>query len=217
MDQVSNEFKYQKHSEKQYQLILSVAERLFVEKGIEKVKLSDIANECGIMRATLYRYFSSKDEILWHIMRKNTINFSQVLLERFQTSRGTTFERIKIFLDILYEKFVKDTDFYLFIDLFNSTYQNVTSYKDSLVYNKVYKADDFRSGDTVRFLTENFHDGSVKAELDPKITAVTIIYSAISIVAGMSKQVRTLSVKYDVSPEAVVRISLNALLESTKV
>lgn len=216
MEQTLNKFKYQKHSEKQYIFILSVAEKLFVENGIGNVKLSDIANECGIMRSTFYRYFKNKDEILWHIMRQKTFAFSQKLKERFQTTNGTTFERYKIFLDILYEGFMADTNYYLFIDLFNDTYQNVTSQKVDPIYEKVFKADDFRAGDTVRFLSENFHDGSVKAELNPKSTAVALTYSAMSIVLGMSKQIKTLPIKYEVLSEDVIQICFNALLESIK-
>jgi AcrR family transcriptional regulator len=216
MDQSSQDYKYQKHSEKQFLMILAAAEKLFVEKGIEKVNFSDISNECGIMRSTLYRYFRNKDEVLWHIVRRKTTEFSLKFVERFNTTGGTKFDRYKVFLDILSEGFVNDKKFFLFIRLFNNTYQNVTSLKDNILYNSIYAADDFRSGDTVRFLMEDFHDSTVKASLDPKTTAVTVTYSAISIVAGMSGQVDTLTAKYGVSPEEVVRISLKALLESIK-
>jgi Transcriptional regulator len=216
MNQDIQKFKYEKHSEKQYLFILSAAERLFVERGIEKVKLSDIASECGIMRATLYRYFKDKDELLWHIMRKNTLSFSEKLKERVRGSNGTTFDRFKIFMDILCEGFETDTNLFLFIDMFNDTYQNVTSDKNNVIYDKIFKADDFRTGDTVRFFAENFHDGSVKAGLDPLITSVTLTYSAIIIVAGISKQTETLPVKYAVAPREIVKFSLNALLESIR-
>lgn len=216
MKQTAHEFKYQKHSEKQYMSILSVAERLIIEKGIDKVNLADIANECGIMRSTFYRYFRNKDEILWHIMRRHTILFSKKLMERFCATVGTAYDRYQTFLDVLYEIFMTNTDFYLFLDLFNETYQYVTTINDNNIYNEVYQTDDFGSGDTVRFLMDNFHDGSLKTGLDPKATAVTFTYGAISIVAGMSKQVKTLNTKYGVFPENVIRFNFSALLESVK-
>jgi AcrR family transcriptional regulator len=216
MSQPTQDYKYQKHSEKQFLMILSIAEKLFVERGIEKVNLTDIACEYGIMRSTLYRYFRNKEEVLWHIMHKKTLEFSQKLSERFQSSEGTTFDRYKTFIDILIEEFSSHAESFLFIGLFNHIYQNATSLKDNVLYNSIYQTDDFRSGDTVRFLTENFHDGSVKSSLDPKATAVTVTYSAMSIVSGMSGQVDTLVAKYDTRAEEIVRISLNALLESIK-
>ncbi len=216
MKQPTHDYKYQKHSEKQFLTILSIAEKLFVERGIDKVNLTDIAGEYGIMRSTLYRYFRNKEEVLWHIMHRKTLAFFQKLTERFQSTGGTAFERYKTFVEILMEEFSAHAESFLFIGLFNPIYQNATSLKDNVLYNSIYQSDDFRSGDTVRFLMENFNDGSLKSSLDPKTTAVAVTYSAMSIVSGMSGQIDTLVAKYDTKAEEVVRISLNALLESIK-
>lgn len=216
VEQTTHEFKYQKHSEKQYLTILSIAEDLFVRQGIDKVGLSDIAGECGIMRSTLYRYFKNKDELLWHIMHRNTLQFSQKLMEKYQTVGGTTYERFEILFEILVEEFQSNTNLFLFIDQFNNIYQDATSHNNNVLYDSIYSDNDFRSKDLVRFLTEGFHDGSVKPELDPKTTAVTMLYSAISIAAGMSKQMNTLSAKYGVEPKAVVELSFRTLLGSIK-
>lgn len=44
--------------------ILDVAERLFGTKGFESTSTSDILNEIGIARGTLYYHFKSKEELL---------------------------------------------------------------------------------------------------------------------------------------------------------
>ena len=135
MEQTVHEFIYQKHSEKQFMAILSASERLFILKGIDNVKLTDIAAECGIMRSTFYRYFKNKEEILWHIMRRHTTIFSHKLEERFKLTVGTAYDRYRTFLDILYETFVTDVDVFLFLDIFNDTYQYATSGNDNEKYN----------------------------------------------------------------------------------
>lgn len=43
--------------------ILDAAEKLFLEIGIEKTRMIDIAKRAGITRVTLYRYFASRDEV----------------------------------------------------------------------------------------------------------------------------------------------------------
>jgi AcrR family transcriptional regulator len=48
---------YANHRENQREWILEVAENLFIEKGIEKVTIADIATASRLTRATLYRYF----------------------------------------------------------------------------------------------------------------------------------------------------------------
>lgn len=44
--------------------IIKVARRLFAQKGIENITMSDIANEAKRSRRTVYTYFQSKEELL---------------------------------------------------------------------------------------------------------------------------------------------------------
>lgn len=49
--------------------ILDVAFKLFSEKGYESTKISDIAVEAGIGKATVYEYFESKDALFCQTFR----------------------------------------------------------------------------------------------------------------------------------------------------
>lgn len=53
-----------KEAEERKNEILDVAERLFGTKGFDNTSTSDILNEIGIARGTLYYHFKSKEEIL---------------------------------------------------------------------------------------------------------------------------------------------------------
>lgn len=53
-----------KEAEERRNEILDVAERLFGTKGFDSTSTSDILNEIGIARGTLYYHFKSKEEIL---------------------------------------------------------------------------------------------------------------------------------------------------------
>lgn len=53
-----------KEAEERKNEILDVAERLFGAKGFDNTSTSDILNEVGIARGTLYYHFKSKEDIL---------------------------------------------------------------------------------------------------------------------------------------------------------
>jgi AcrR family transcriptional regulator len=50
--------------------IVEGALRLFVERGALPVRVEDIAAEVGISRATFYKYFAERDEILAELFRR---------------------------------------------------------------------------------------------------------------------------------------------------
>ncbi len=45
------------------QYIIEIAQNLFLDKGIEKTTMDDIAAKSGLSKTTLYKYFKSKDEL----------------------------------------------------------------------------------------------------------------------------------------------------------
>ncbi len=49
--------------------ILDAAVHLFFEVGFEAASLRDLAGRVGINKATIYHYFQSKEEILFHLVR----------------------------------------------------------------------------------------------------------------------------------------------------
>lgn len=64
-------------------IISTVADKLFVQNGIEKTTMEDIAREAEYSKATLHVYFKSKDEIFHYValkgMRLLHDDFTQVL------------------------------------------------------------------------------------------------------------------------------------------
>ena len=61
-----------KEAEERKNEILDVAERLFGTKGFDNTSTSDILNEVGIARGTLYYHFKSKEDILDAMIDRRT-------------------------------------------------------------------------------------------------------------------------------------------------
>lgn len=55
------------HEEKRSH-ILKVAARVFAETGYARASMSQVAKDCGISKANIYHYYSSKDALLFDIL-----------------------------------------------------------------------------------------------------------------------------------------------------
>lgn len=87
-------------------LILSTAERLFRERGVENVCMAEIAEVAGVGKGTLYRRFAHKGELCLSLMDTQLTDFQDSMLARFQslTERGVPFlEQLAQFLESLAE------------------------------------------------------------------------------------------------------------------
>ena len=78
--------------------ILHTAARLVGERGLRTVTMSEIAEQTGIGRATLYKYFSDVESILraWH-ERQVTAHLEQ--LTEIRNRGGAPFERLTAVLE----------------------------------------------------------------------------------------------------------------------
>ena len=206
------QMKYEKHNARQYEQILRAARQLFVEKGIERVSFSAVADSCGIARATLYKYFPDKESLLWAIHRQALRTFGNALLARAEARPLTALERFSVYFEELARRFELDPDFLLFFDLFEKTYQAETARRGSAVYERMFRPGDFGSGDTARFLCENFNDGSLRAGLDAQLTAVSATYTAVYVLIGLGKDRAPLSLKYGMEAPAMARFFFDAFL-----
>jgi AcrR family transcriptional regulator len=68
--------------------IIEAAARLMVQKGIEKTSLSDIANEAGISKGSLYYYYASKDDLIFDITDTHINQISENLFSIIDARRG---------------------------------------------------------------------------------------------------------------------------------
>lgn len=208
-DTASCKSEYTKHNNSQRQYILSEAEKLFIEKGIDAVPFSGIADRCGIMRATLYRYFKNKEELLWAIFNSYFSSAFQPLFEM----NGTTLERFEKYLDLAVSLYHTAPQSWLFFDVFFREYQEITTDSSMEKYDAL-NHEKFGTGDTVRFLTLNFHDGSVRDDLPPVTTAVSFAYGVISIILLAAKAEKSFQHKYQVDSESFIRMNTQALLRN---
>lgn len=160
--------------EERYAYAVNVASGLFLEKGIDEVKMTDIAENCGIGVASLYRYFETKTEIviragsiLWKNINADFLDY----MKKDKSSEGL--DSLNYALNYYKILFLKHSDFIKFLDDFDRLMisekvpsENLKDYEASVVnfYDQIKAAYD-------RGVT----DGSVR-----KVDDLLLIYTAIT-------------------------------------
>jgi TetR/AcrR family fatty acid metabolism transcriptional regulator len=78
----------QKRSEARKEQILKAAEKVFAKKGFHEATISEVAREAGLSDATIYEYFSTKEELLFSIPRETTRRGMQRMEGYLKVIRG---------------------------------------------------------------------------------------------------------------------------------
>ncbi len=78
------------NDERQQQL-LDAAAAVIIRLGYDKTTISDIADQAGASRRTVYLYFKSKEELLEALLYREYLRYAQTWLEQIETDpRGGT-------------------------------------------------------------------------------------------------------------------------------
>ena len=101
--------------------------RLFAEKGIDQVTMPDIAEDSGVGRPSLYRYFSSKVDLVIAIGTWKWEEYLQENARRVpeeQLTRMNAREHLQFYLDSFLDLYRNHRDMLRFNHYFNSYVEN---------------------------------------------------------------------------------------------
>jgi len=76
------------------EVILDVAAGLFARYGFRKTSVADIIREAGVARATVYKYFSAKDDIFQAVIRREIQDVLRRVKEEVE-KESTTRDRLR--------------------------------------------------------------------------------------------------------------------------
>lgn len=85
--------------------IMQVAQKYFNDHGVRYTSIDDIVKECKMSKSTFYKYFSTKEDLVWEILDYSNRNFSNasILIDIDDTKMPyeKLKEKIKLVLDYL--------------------------------------------------------------------------------------------------------------------
>ena len=89
--------------------ILETAYQLFSRRGIRDVGIDEIIERAGIAKATLYRHFVSKDDLVVAFLERREQRWTAAFIDEEPTRRGATpDERLLAIFDVFDEWFRRD-------------------------------------------------------------------------------------------------------------
>jgi AcrR family transcriptional regulator len=78
--------------QERHHAILDAAERLLVREPDRVANVSEVADEAGLAKGTVYLYFPSKEELLLALHERNIEGFFNPLIERLESPRPLTID-----------------------------------------------------------------------------------------------------------------------------
>lgn len=70
------------------QRLIDAAETCFTRYGVGKTTVEDVANEASVSRATVYRYFSDRDELILGVLMRKAGRYFERLARHLETQPG---------------------------------------------------------------------------------------------------------------------------------
>ena len=147
--------------------IISIATKLFLEKGYEKTSVQDIANTLGMTRGAVFHHFKSKEDILNEVINRQAEYAEQVFYKWLEEMEGLP-ARKKIML--LLEKSLKDRDTHALDSIIADQVKNphfvVAAMQNSINRNAPILA---------KLLKEGIKDGSIKTDYPDECAEVFFV------------------------------------------
>jgi len=84
-----------KAPEERREEIIAASQKLFIEKGFAKTKVSDIVKAVGVSQGTFYYYFKSKEEIINAVVDGYVAEIVQIILPIMGDRHLTALEKLE--------------------------------------------------------------------------------------------------------------------------
>lgn len=157
--------------------IIRAARKVFVEKGIVRAEMKDIAARAGVSRATLYRHFPGKETILFHLANEGVAKiFSAVSIpEELEENFSNGMERVEWQLMSIVRTMYKFPDDVMFLRDFDVYYtQDYPTLDASTEYEKNLQGGIY-SNAVMDSVYMGMNDGSIRDLDNPELTVKTIL------------------------------------------
>lgn len=207
---MDNKKNYEQHYMKQIERIMETTAELALEKGIDGINITSIAKACHLSRPTIYRYFKTKEDILWVIFFQEAHKMEQHIAARFSSEDDLYLRACKVAQGMI-EFQLQNDHFIIYNDIFLSLYVKASedaNYRWEEQETNIYH---FRPGRTITHLFGDVVD--LDQDLQLKQTMVSFVYAISYLMQAILRQNEALQVKYSISAKTLLFKQVSWLME----
>ena len=157
----------QPKSEIRKEQILKAAMKTFAHKGFHDATISDVAREAKISDATIYEYFSSKEELLFSIPGKTTRKHKEELESILEFLRGAA-DKVRCIIHRYFWFFENNPDYASVTMLIlkqNRKFLEMPAYKDVQDLSRL----------VLHLIKEGMATGEFRADINPYLVRAAIL------------------------------------------
>jgi AcrR family transcriptional regulator len=95
--------RWQRRPDERPRALMASAMKLVTRRGYRRVRLTDVANDAGVSKATIYHYFANKDDLLTQTVASRMAEKHAAIERELATAGGPASNRLRLFLRRFWE------------------------------------------------------------------------------------------------------------------
>ena len=192
--------------------VTQAARAVFMEKGLEKAEMNEIAARAGISRSTLYRFAEDKARLAYMVASEIVTGISQRSMDS-QTG-GSGYEKLEAGIETLITAYAEDLPTLRFLSEFDRHYSGLMSDHE---YARNYELQMRRiATKSTQFLFEGMSDGSIRYLENPMMFMAVLHESVMGLLAREFVRDPSFLRQHYQRNLGIVREAARILLESVK-
>ena len=191
--------------------ILLAAERLFLEKGVSSTTIEDISKESEYSRRTIYVYYESKEDILYHIILKGLMDLKEDIVEAIGQQKGFI-EQYRVICNAMEKYQANSPQSANSINQMNSGDINFSSIPPTVV--KIFELGTEINKLLADYIEQGKKQGVVRPDVEPMKTVYIIWGSITSLLSLVQNKGELLEKEFSISKESFLEYGYKQIINS---
>src|SRR4051794_41152992 len=90
--------RWERRPDKRPRTLMASALKLLMRRGYRRIRVEDVARHAGVSKATVYHYFSNKDDLLTQTVAGRIADTHAEIEDRMAAAGGSASDRLRLFL-----------------------------------------------------------------------------------------------------------------------